>query len=60
MFFKELNAIAAFDFFETTNLVHEYLELAPTDPVNEKFETLGYESKHFFANMGSFVFVIVY
>ena len=58
MFFKELTDIASFDVLETGEYWEELLDLLPKDPVNEKFETIGYESMYFLNNLGSFAFVL--
>ena len=60
MFFGYLQSIAAFDVFEIGEYVDEYLELVPEDPVNEKFETIGMESKYYINNMGSFFLTLVF
>ena len=44
MVFKYLTKIAAFDVFEIGDYVDEYLELEQTEPVDNNFETLGFES----------------
>ena len=36
------------------------MELTPEDPVNEKFETIGMESKYFINNMGSFFLALMF
>lgn len=59
MVFKKLTKIAAFDIFEIGDYVDEYFKLEPTDPVSEKFETIGMESLYFINNVGSFIFIIV-
>ena len=60
MFFSVLQMIAAFDVFEIGEYVDEYLELTPEDPINEKFETIGMESKYYINNMGSFFLTLVF
>ena len=60
MFFGYLQSIAAFDVFEIGEYVDEYLELVPEDPVNEKFETIGMESKYYINNMGSFFLTLIF
>ena len=44
--------------FEIGEYVNNALELLPTDPVNEKFETIGLESLYFINNLGSFFLVV--
>ena len=60
MFFSVLQTIAAFDIFEIGEYVDEYLELTPEDPINEKFETIGMESKYYINNIGSFFLTLVF
>ena len=60
MVFKYLTKIAAFDVFEIGDYVDEYLELEQTDPVDNNFETLGFESKWFINNVGSFFIYILW
>ena len=59
MVFGQLTKVAAFDIFEIGDYVDEYFDLAPTDPVNEKFEAVGLETLYFLHNVGSFIFVIL-
>ena len=58
MVFRELAKIAAFDYIEISDFVDEFLELEPTDPVNNKLETVGIETKQFINNVGTFVFFL--
>ncbi len=58
MVFKKITKIAAFDIIEIGDYVDDYLQLVPTDPVSEKFETIGMESLYFINNVGSFIFII--
>lgn len=55
-FFNEISKIAAFDIFEIGEYVDEYFNLDFQNPVNEKFESLGFESVYFINNLGTFVF----
>ena len=52
-------AIAAFDFFEIGDYLNDWLELLPTDPLSEKFETIGLESMYFLNNLGTFAVVLL-
>jgi len=53
--------IAAFDFFETNEIVNSLLNLEDTDAINENYEALGFESTYFINNMGSmFIIFIMY
>ena len=59
MFFKKLMQIAAFDVIETDELINDILRLPPTDPVNEQFMALGFESVYFINNLGSLFIVFI-
>ena len=56
--FQTLTKIAAFDVFEIGDYVDELLDLDPendaADPVNTDYESLGFETKWFIHNIGSF------
>ena len=58
MIFNTLTKVAAFDIFEIGEIVNDVLDLIPTDPVDEKFETVGMESLYFINNLGSFFLVV--
>ena len=61
MFFKQVMQIAAFDFYDFGDIIHEWFAIEPTDPVDHKFESVGFESKYFLVNMGSLaVFCLIY
>ena len=45
--------------FEIGDYVNDALALFPTDPVNEKFESVGLESLYFINNLGSFFLVVI-
>ena len=60
MFFKELTAIAAFDYFETSEFIEDLLDLLPRDPINEKFESIGLESVYFMNNLGTLLLLIIF
>lgn len=59
MFFNQLAAIAAFDFFEIGDYLNDWFGLDSKDPVNEKFETIGMESIYFMNNLGTFVVILL-
>ena len=59
MFFAQLMAIAAFDFFEIGPYLDELLNLDPSDPVNGNFEAVGFESIYFLHNLGTLVFAFM-
>ena len=54
MYFRVLRKISWFQFFEIDDYAMNYMNLLPDDPVNEKFESIGIDSKYFINNMGSF------
>ena len=60
--FKILMDIAAFDFLGNFDLVSWILpNLEETEPINNNFEGLGFETLHFINNMGTgFFFFVVY
>lgn len=58
MLFDSLADIAAFDFFETRDFLNELLVLLPTNPINEKFESVGIEDLYFINNLGTLAIVI--
>lgn len=47
--------IAAFDYYDTTDVVHEVFDAPPTEPIDEDFEALGFESEYLLVNIGSLV-----
>ena len=51
--------LAAFDILPLDDPINFMLSLEPTDPINEKFEGVGFESKYFLNNMGSLMLVIM-
>ena len=57
--FDRLSKIAAFDFFEIGDHVNRFLDLQPTEPVNEKYESIGFESLYFINNLGTFTFTVL-
>ena len=60
MFFNQLAAIAAFDIYETNDILVDLLDLLPQDPVNQKFETIGLETVYFMNNLGTFIIVLAF
>ena len=55
-FFNEIANVAAFDIFEIGEYVDKYLQLEGKESVNEKFESIGFETVYFINNMGTFIF----
>lgn len=58
--FDTLTKIAAFDIYEIGELVEQSLKLESLEPINEKFESIGLESKYFINNLGTFFLVLVF
>ena len=42
VFFGHISSIAAYDIIEIGEYLDQWLQLLPTDPVNFKFETIGF------------------
>ena len=53
LFFKQIMQIAAFDIVEISGPLDSLLNLEPTDPINQNFETVGFESVYLLNNMGT-------
>ena len=58
-FYEEIFKIAAFDFYDTGDMVHQTLDLVPTEPLNGNFEELGFESRYLLNNMGTIIFMFL-
>ena len=58
-FFETITKIASFDIFEIGDYVEALLSLLPTDPVNQKYESIGLESHYFINNLGSFIIALL-
>lgn len=60
-FFTQIMSIAAFDFYDFTDVIHDMFSLEPTESFSSNFETIGFESLYFLINMGSIViFYLIY
>ena len=59
IFFKSIFQIASFDFYDLNDIIHEVLDLEPTEPFNENFEDIGFESKYMINNMGTMIFFYI-
>ena len=59
LFFTALMHICAFDPIDTEDFWHEKLEVESTGALTQNFETIGWESKWFIVNLGSFTFFII-
>ena len=53
IFFTSIMEIAAFDFYDFTNMIHDNMNLEPSEIVNVNFSAIGFESKYFLVNMGT-------
>jgi len=60
LFFAQIMAIAAFDFFETGPYLDVLLNLQPSDPANSNFAALGFESRFVMHNMGTLLLALVF
>lgn len=54
LFFKQIMQIAAFDIIEIGEPLDKLLNLEPTEPINDNFEAVGFESIYLLNNMGTF------
>ena len=60
MLFDSLSQIAGYDFVDIGDFADEFLNLLPTGPLNEKFESVGLESLYFINNLGTLGFAIAF
>ena len=61
IFFRHVMEIAAFDFFDFDDIIHENFNIEPTEPADIRFGTLGFESLYFLVNLGTMaVFFLLY
>ena len=61
IFFGHIMSIAAFDFIEFGDIIHEAFSIEATDPINDQFNSVGFESQYFLNNLGTIaLFYIVY
>ena len=57
-FFSFLMTIASFDIIPTDDLYASMFKLPESEPINQNFEIIGYESIYFVMNLGSlFIFM---
>ena len=59
-FFKHIAAISSIDFIETNDMMTKMFDLPPSNPINEKFETVGFETGYFINDLGTFAFVLAF
>ena len=60
MFINQLTSIAAYDFLEISEYLDNWLSLVPTNPVNEKYDTIGLGSLYFLNNLGTFTIFLAF
>ena len=59
--FGKLAEIAAFDYYDISIHSDEWLGLLPTDPVNAKMEAVGFGTRQYISNVGTFtIFLLMY
>ena len=59
LFFRSLMEIAAFDFYDFSDIVHELLQIEPTEAIDVNFEQIGFESQYFLVNIGSLLAIFL-
>ena len=59
-FFASIMAIAAFDFYDFSEALHEIFMIPPTEPISSNFETIGFESSYFLVNMGTMLLFYIF
>ena len=60
IFFKSIFQIAAFDFYDLNDIINSLLQIEPTEPFNENFEDIGFESRYIINNMGTMIFFYIF
>ena len=60
MFNSIITSLAVYEVFEIGDYANEFLELEPTDPVNEKYESIGFGDLYFTNNVGCYIFTILF
>ena len=58
-FFNAIVTIAAFDFFDTEDIVNGFLKIKHVDPFDLRFADYGFQSGLFLNNMGTQLFIFV-
>ena len=59
MLFTKIMEIAAFDIYEINEPLDKLLNLEPTSPFNERFDTVGFESIYLLNNLGTLNFAYI-
>ena len=57
--FKGIFSIAAFDFYDMGDIIHDLLDVEASDPFNINFEELGLESRFVLNNLGTMMFFYI-
>ena len=52
-FFAQIMQIAAFDYYDFSDIIYNVFKIFPTEPINTAFEALGFESNYVLVNIGS-------
>ena len=52
-FFSQIMQIAAFDVYDFADIIHDGMDIPPTEPFAPSFEAVGFESEYLLVNMGS-------
>jgi len=60
VFFRGLMTFAAFDIIDTSPYLNALLALNPTEPLNNNFEALGFESVFLLHNLGSLILAFLF
>lgn len=61
VFFRAIMEIAAFDFVDFGDTIHDTFEIEETEPIDVNFNSIGFESQYFLVNMGTMVvFYLIY
>lgn len=59
LFFRSLMEIAAFDFYDFSDFVHDLFQVEPKETTDLNFEAIGFESKYFLVNIGSLAVIFL-
>ena len=61
IFFSYLMRIASFEVISIGSMLEENLNMTPRDPINQNFETIGFDSMYCLINLGSMlIFMILF
>ena len=59
IFFGYIMMIASFDLVPVDSFVDEYGGMTPTEPINENFEAVGFESLYVLINLGTILILVI-